>query len=169
MSNFGLGFVFFTMLLVGCTAQAPSNRHGRNRLESSIDSQTREWANHYFDLYARRTDWEAFLDCYSEAVIFEDQRINVELVGRKAFADFYNWKDPKFRRVNDRDLNLNIEELVVEARTAIARGTFSPFEWDGKRMNWTDEFVIWLAFDDNGKIEHQRDFIPYPKSLLPDQ
>ncbi|MEM7586912.1 MAG: hypothetical protein AAF560_26210, partial [Acidobacteriota bacterium] len=53
----------------------------------------------------------------------------------------------------------------AEGRTAVARGYFTAFTFDGQPLGpW--RFMIALEFSGAGLIQRQEDFINYPPSLL---
>lgn len=153
-----------TALLVCGGCQSPTSSEGN----PAADLNVREVAEQWLDIYSQRDNWEAFLDCYAENMKFEDQRVRQNLDGRKAFAKFYNWPDERFRLVDPEKPVLEVYQLVVEGRTVVVRGRFLPFYWGEEVFDFQDDFVFWLEFNDRGKIIYQRDYIPYPKSLLPD-
>ena len=150
-------------LLVGCQNSEV------NEIENGTagsGQQTQQRVEEYFAVYAERENWSKFLSFYSDGIQFKDEQLKIELDGIDAFKEFYNWEDPRFQKVNPNDQALVIHELVVEENRAVARGSFHPFLWDGSLVEFPGEFVIWLVFDDAGRIVSQRDFIHYPESLL---
>lgn len=124
---------------------------------------TRERAEAFFQVYAERSDFEAFLDFYAEDAVVEDI-VNGDLIaGRDAIRTFFDWSNP--RVVQTRDQALVLSSLAVEGRSAVARGHFTEFLYDGKPLGpW--RFVIVLELGAAGKIRRQEDFINYPESLL---
>ena len=161
---FMLNLVVVTILMAcgGCWTPA------RPPAAPAPDLDVRACAENWLDIYAERRDWGKFLDCYSDKMKFEDQRVRKYLDGRKAFAEFYDWPDERFRLADPDKPALVVHQLVVEGRTAVARGRLLPFYWGEESYDFQDEFVFWVEFDERGKIVFQRDYIPYPKGLLPD-
>ena len=135
---------------------------------TAVTDEVRGLAERYFELYAQRSDWTAFLALYADDVRFFDDRLGLRLEGKAAFADFYDWPDARFALVDPQGPALVLHDLVVEDRRAVARGRFTPFHWGDAVNDWPGEFTIWLSFNTEGRIEEQRDLIPYPKSLLPE-
>ncbi|MGI9515874.1 MAG: hypothetical protein ACR2NP_02410 [Pirellulaceae bacterium] len=154
--------ILIVWLLAGCAQPFTQ--------EVDITSQpnVREAAEAYFATYAERKDWDHFLSFYDADLKFEDQRLRMQLDDKQAFSEFYNWPDERFRLADPDGPALVVDELAVDGNTAVARGRFMPFYWDEQLQDWPGEFVIWLTFNEARKIVGQRDYIPYPKSLLPD-
>ena len=161
-------FVF----LLACVAALSVSSGCRTLTDPQVASASpvdiRERAQSWLAIYAERSDWEALLDCYAEDMKFEDQRVRMELDGKQAFADFYDWPDERFRLADPEKPALVVHQLVVEGRSAVVRGRFLPFYWGEELFDVSDDFVFWLEFDEQGKIVFQRDYIPYPKEFLPD-
>ncbi len=141
--------------LLACTPLEP--------MENATTQATRERAETFFLVYAERSNFEAFLDFYVEDAVVEDI-VNGDLIeGRDAIRAFFSWDNE--RVVKTQDQTLVLSSLVVEGRTAIARGHFTEFLYDGQPLGpW--RFVITLEFDVDGKIRRQEDFINYPDALL---
>lgn len=78
------------------------------------------------------------------------------------FRDFYDWQKGDFDRLNNQYI-LQLESLVVDGNSAVAQGAFLPFKFNGKKMGPWD-FVIWLEFDEQGKVISQRDWINYSQN-----
>ncbi|HAA13644.1 MAG TPA: hypothetical protein DCE41_18895 [Cytophagales bacterium] len=145
--------VFISLSFVGCSGP----------------SGTRQLAEAYFETYAERDNWEDMLGYYSDSVMFTDVTLKLDLEGKQAFAGFYNWPDDRFEKGNPHGPTLVVESLVTEGLTAVARGYFAPFYWDGVLMGaepW--EFTIWLEYNEAGLITRQIDMLRYPKAFLPE-
>lgn len=143
-------FTVFALLTLSYFCQA-QNKVNYNRL-----------AQEYFHSYQQRTDFESFLNFYHADVEFIDILSKVELNSKQQFADFYDWQKGHFDRLDNKHI-LRLDNLVVDDDTAVARGVFLPFKYNGKRMGPWD-FVIWLEFDQQGKIIRQQDWINYSQN-----
>ncbi len=148
-------WVLFSAVLTACTPQSPTT--------DAITRDTRERAEAFFQVYADRSDFETFLDFYAEDAVVEDI-VNGDLIdGRDAIRAFFDWSNPRVVRAHDQALVLS--SLVVEGRSAVARGHFTEFHYDGQPLGpW--RFMIVLEFGADGKIRRQEDFINYPDALL---
>lgn len=122
----------------------------------------------YVATYQAREDWETFLSFYSDSLYFLDINLRAEFHDKAAFAAFYDWPNPGFKKVKPTQKTFVEEDLLVADHRAIISGRFEPFYWQGELQRWDDLFVISLYFDDELKIVRQYDFIKYPKAFLPD-
>lgn len=95
---------------------------------------------------------------YAEDAILQDLVYGHHAQGKCAIADFYNWNRGDVELLET--ASLKVDELRVDGRTAIARGRFLRFRYGEQTLGpW--RFVIWLTFDENGKIVRQYDWINY--------
>lgn len=124
---------------------------------NSIDY--RKVAQEYFDTYKQRDDFEQLLSFYADELAFEDVFYQVKPSNKDQFSSFYDWNKGKFDRLENEHI-LTLDSLVVDNRQAVAKGSFLKFSYNGKTMGpWS--FVIWLEFDQQGKIIKQQDWINY--------
>ncbi len=137
-------------------------------INSQEKSEPKNWAENFFQYYADRSNWEDFLDLYGNEVYFQDVIFRMELRGKEAFKNFYNWPDTGFVKHPDYPQSLVLEDLAVTDSTAVGRGHFTPFYYNGVLYdNWKNmRFTIWLHFNKEGKITRQIDYIEYPPSFL---
>ena len=154
-----LFIAIFALSLTNCAKPANENKQA-----------IRAAALSYFNTYAEREDWEKFLDHYSDSLFFEDKIAQIETKGIDEFKDFYNWPDPRYEKHEDHEDALILEELIIDGKTAVGRGYFTPLYWDGKlyTMEWGGSFTIWLHYNDDLKIDHQIDWIEYSGDVLID-
>ena len=136
--------------------------------EVSTEQPIKDLATTFFEHYAERSDWQGFLDLYSDSVYFQDVIFRMELNGKTAFKTFYNWPDSNFMKHPEYPETLVLEDLAVNDSSAVGRGYFTPFYYGG--MLYDDaknmRFTMWLYFDQQGKIIRHIDFIEYPPSFL---
>lgn len=125
-------------------------------------------ASDYFNTYAERTDWDKFLSYYDGDLQFEDIISQQKLSGIQQFREFYNWPDTGYRKHPDYPRALELDKLIINDKAAIGKGRFLPFYWYGKMWDMTQEgeFIIWLEFNEEGKITRQIDWIEYPGEIL---
>lgn len=161
-------FVFIFIFVSALSVLGGCRTHTSLQVASVSSVDIHQRAQNWLAIYAGRSDWEALLDCYTDDMQFVDQRLRMELDGKQAFAEFYDWPDERFRLADPEKPALVVHQLVVEGRSAAVRGRFLPFYWGEAFFEASEEFVFWLEFDEQGKIIMQRDYIPYPKEFLPD-
>lgn len=127
----------------------------------------RERAMNFFDIYKSRADWQGFQDLYADDLIFKDVIFRYTY-NKEEFINFYNWPDPLLEKHPDYPEVLVLEELTTTDSTAMGRGHFTPFYYDGKLYDDAEHmrFVISLQFDKQGKISRHIDFIEYPPEFL---
>ena len=116
-------------------------------------------ATQYFADYAKRDNFEEFLNYYDDNVVLEDIVYGNHIIGKPALKQFFNWQDPKFSSLPSTE-NLVLSKLVVEGKEVSAQGHFNRFTYDGSTLGpW--RFTIHLTFNEQGKIIHQVDWINY--------
>lgn len=115
-----------------------------------------------FDTFKQRKDFERFLTFYDKNVKFEDVFHKVKLTNKAQFLDFYDWQKGDFDRLSNQFI-LQLDTLVIDGNSAVAQGTFLPFKFNGEKMGPWD-FVIWLEFNEQGKVISQRDWINYSQN-----
>lgn len=146
-------FIVFILTLVSC--------------EKDQSSKSRETANRFFEMYQTRQDWSSFKSLYADDLVFEDVSYALKY-NKEQFFNFYNWPDTSFRKHLDYTHSLVLEDLAVTDSSAVGRGYFTPFYYQGVLMavdhQW--RFTMWLYFDEVGKIKRHVDFIDYPASFL---
>lgn len=119
-------------------------------------------ANAFFQTYKERTQFDKFLTFYADDMIFEDVFYRVKLKNKEQFSEFYDWHKGDFDRLANQHI-LRLDNVVVEHEQIVARGEFLRFSYNGKEMGpWP--FVIWLEFDEHGKIIKQQDWINYSQT-----
>jgi len=145
------------LLIISACASPENNRR-------AITVQT---ANTFFELYKARTDWQAFQDLYADDLVFEDVIFRYTY-DKPGFIGFYNWPDPLLSKHPDFPEVMVLEDLTFTDSTAIGRGYFTPFYYDGV---FYDEgrymrFIMALQVNEEGKINRHTDFVEYPPSFL---
>ncbi len=115
-----------------------------------------------FDTFKQRKDFERFLTFYDKNVQFEDVFYKVKLINKAQFRDFYDWQKGDFDRLSNQYI-LQLDTLAVDGNSAVAQGTFLPFKFNTKKMGPWD-FIIWLEFNEQGKVISQRDWINYSQN-----
>ena len=161
------GFAFILVLgftLVGCNGTDPSKKI------DSKEQQVRQRAEAFFKTFAERNDWEKFCSYYREDLVFRDIILQIDLDSLWKFKRFYKWDEEgdRFAKLSPDQEHLEVETLVVDGNTAVARGRVNPFYYDGNLIDtdWGMDFTIWLRFDDNLKIIEQRDWFEYSPEVL---
>lgn len=160
-----LRFILFAVFitLLSCNQQKPTVEAPPTRSE-----EIRKHAQHYFELYKARDDWNGFLSLFRDDMIFEDVMFDFSTHSKDTFKLFYDWENPDFQKLTPETPTLVVEELLVNDSMAIGKGYFPDFKWHGELMQWADEFVICLYYDDSFKIKKQVDFVYYPDALIKD-
>lgn len=121
-------------------------------------SNIEKLAGEYFALYAERKDFNSFMAMYAQEAELQDINYGNHILGRKAIRDFFQWDAGNVKLLHDK--TLIVEKMVLKDNQAISRGHFTEFEYGGTKMGpW--RFVIWLEFDQQGKIIKQTDWINY--------
>ncbi len=125
-------------------------------------------ANHFFNVYAERTNWDDFLSLYHDSIVFQDVMLRKKCYGKSAFKSFYNWPDTNFAKHPEYPMVLKLETLVTNDSLAVGRGYFTPFYYQEELFGLGGhmKFTIWLTFDKAGKITKQVDYIVYPPKHL---
>lgn len=129
--------------------------------------KTRNRAEHYFEMYAQRSDWSGFIDQYADDLVFEDVVYGLSY-DKSQFVKFYNWPDTAFRKHPDYPQTLILEDLAVTDSSAVGRGYFTPFYFGGELMAMDHQwrFTIWLYFNEEGRISRHIDYIDYPAKFV---
>lgn len=148
-------FFLLFLLVMACTSPGKET------------SDAREKAVIFFDTYKARNDWQAFQDLYAEDLIFEEVIFRYTY-NKEEFVNFYNWPDPLLEKHPDYPEVLVLEDLTTTDSTAVGRGYFTPFYYDGKLYGDAENlrFAIALHFNEEGKIKRHIDFIEYPPEFL---
>lgn len=120
----------------------------------------------YFQTYAERENWEAFLSFYDNDIYFEDIQFRLVCAGIDSFSQFYDWPNSNFQKVDSMKPILKVEQLITNDSSAIAHGFFDSFYWQNNFISGPWEFTIILNFNSEGKIIRQRDMINYPLYFL---
>lgn len=138
-------------------------------LSCSIEEEpsSEKSAELFFEKFKARTDWEGFKDLYADNLEFEDVVYGLKY-GKEEFFNFYNWPDTAFHKHPNYPNNLVLEDLAITDSSAVGRGYFNPFYYQGQLMavenRW--RFTIWLYFDKAGKIKRHIDYIDYPAAFV---
>lgn len=152
----------FLLALASCTEP---------KVEAELPDETEQLqqvVEAYITTYQARADWGKLLSFYSDTVYFQDVNLKLEFDTKADFMAFYDWPNPDFSKLSPEQKAFLVEDLIIKDRTAIIKGRFQPFYWQGDLKEWTDLFTIWLHFNEDGKIVRQYDFIKYPKQFLPE-
>lgn len=120
----------------------------------------------YIHTYQERDNWDHFLSLYSDSLMMKDINLNYECQDLAAFAEFYDWPNPDFKKVNASDKTFELEDIVIQDHKAVIRGKFTPFYWKEKLQDWNSSFVIVLYFNEDLRIIQQYDYIKYPTDIL---
>jgi hypothetical protein len=120
-------------------------------------------AEDYFEVYAQRSDFDALMEFYDESATLEDYVYGQLSSSKAEIREFLDWSKGDFK-LTDNGKALTIEQQVIQGNFVITEGYFNPFSYEGLDYGpW--KFVIWLEFNDEGKIVEQMDWINYtPKS-----
>lgn len=150
--------VALLLLLFGCSSL--DTRYSPR----SDPTEIKFLAEQYFSLYAERKQFDSFLDMYSDDIVLEDLVYGNRVVGKKALSKFFRWNSGDVELLEP--VTLYVTSQVVDGYTVITRGHFTRFKFNGNEMGpW--RFVIWLEFDEFGKISKQFDWINYtPKDAF---
>ena len=155
--------VFLISLCLYSTAcqQKPGN-------SEPLAAKTEILASKFFDTYAKRTDWQSFLEQYDSNLIFEDKVLQIQFSKLDEFEAFYNWPDTAFQKHEDFPNTLVLEQLICQDSIAVGSGYFTPFYY--KEVLYGQDrklyFSMELHFNQAGKIVQHIDWIAYPKSLI---
>ena len=118
-----------------------------------------EVAERYFAVYAEREDFDALMSFYADHAVLEDMIYGHLAQDKASIREFLDWSLGDFSVVDGKPA-LEVRELVIDGNTAVARGFFNRFVFQGREMGpW--RFVIWLAFNEDGKIVRHTDWINY--------
>lgn len=135
------------LLLVACSEQSALN----------------ETIKAYYEHYNERTNYEGFMDFYTDSVILEDMVSGEQIKGIKALQAFLDWTNPEYSKLDQN--TLIIEEQIIENNRVVTQGYFTPFKW-GDTTFEAMQFTSILTFNKDGKIVKQVDWINYPNNLL---
>lgn len=150
--------ILILAFLISCLPKAEERQIPRS-------DELKKTAEAFFQCFAERKDWDAFCAFYRTDMRFEDVSLQLQLDSLWQFKRFYNWPDTVnvFEKLSDDQAHLELSSLVVDDSTAVGRGHFNPFRYNGEliKADWGMEFTIWLYFDDDLKIKKQIDWIEY--------
>lgn len=135
--------------------------------EKESKSLSAESAKRFFEMYQAREEWSSFQSLYADDLVFEEVSYALKY-NRQEFFNFYNWPDTSFRKHPDYAKSLVLEDLALTDSSAVGRGYFTPFYYQGTLMATDHQwrFTIWLYFDAAGKIKRHVDYIDYPATFL---
>ncbi len=137
-----------------------------NDFEQAVRSEALE----YFETFAQRSDWDKFCSYYRNDLHFKDIMLQLELDSLWRFKRFYKWDEEgnRFQKLFPEQKHLDLQSLVVEGNTVVAKGNLNPFYYDGVIVDpdWGMEFTIWLRFDEDLKIMEQIDWMEYDPGTL---
>ena len=151
-------------LLASFIACQPIMPSGTGRQVGGIDSLARV----YFGHYRTRADWDGYLQLFADDMHFQDVILRLDLEGKDAFADFYNWPDTGLVKHPDYPEVLVLTDLATTDSTAIGMGHFNPFYYNGRLYADQEHmrFCIQLTYSPTGLITRQVDFIEYPPEVM---
>jgi len=131
----------------------------------AAEANIEEVASEYFAIYASRKDFNKFMDFYEEQSVLKDVIYDVEVIGRSAIRNFFDWERGEFKTATAGPI-LSINNQIISGKTVISTGVFETFYFNGEKLGpW--EFVIWQEYNEVGKIVSQSDWINYsPKKIL---
>jgi hypothetical protein len=138
------------LLLGSCT-----NKEASHPLEPIVET--------WYKIYQERNDFQKFLSLYDDEVILEDIILGERKVGKADFANFFDWKNPAFSKVDT--ATLFITASIMDGREAALKGYFTNFKW-GDTTFEAMHFTTLLRFNEAGKIIKQVDWINYPNELV---
>lgn len=131
--------------------------------QGNLDSHLKPIVEAYYESYKTRKDFDQFLSFYDEEIILEDIINGDRIIGKKAFADFFDWNNPSIKLLEP--LSLVIENQLIEGNHVITKGHFTPFRWCEQTFG-PMHFTTLLTFNSEGKITKQVDWINYPSNLI---
>ncbi|MEM8909394.1 MAG: nuclear transport factor 2 family protein [Bacteroidota bacterium] len=144
------------LLLLGLACHSPSPQQpAEPPVKAIVDA--------YYAVYQARSDFQHFLSFYDEQLVFEDLILGERHLGKKDFAEFFDWNNSNFSKIDS--VALKIEEQIVEKNRVVTKGHFTPFRW-GDFTFEAMHFTTILTFNEAGKIQRQVDWINYPNNLV---
>lgn len=153
MSKFVLAIL---LLLVSACASVKQQANSPIVIEN--DNSLEQVAAHYFELFAQRTEFDAFMSLYAEDAELQDLVYGKHAIGAAQIKDFYNWEVGEFKMLKPQALV--VTEQVIDNKVVVTRGYFTQFEYYGQITGpW--QFIIWQQFNDSNKITQQYDWINY--------
>lgn len=117
----------------------------------------------YYKTYQANTDFEKFMDFYSEEIELEDIINGDKIIGKDNLKNFFDWNNPNLNR-ND-SLALIIEDQIIDDNKVVTKGYFTPFKWNEMQIE-AMHFTTILYYDKSNKIIKQVDWINYPSFLV---
>lgn len=127
-------------------------------IEITKSNSVEQVAEHYFELFAQRTEFDEFMSLYAEDAELQDLVYGKHAIGVAQIRAFYNWQVGEFKML--KPYALVVTEQVVEDKVVVTRGYFTQFEYYGQIAGpW--QFIIWQQFNDRNKITQQYDWINY--------
>lgn len=125
---------------------------------ASQSPDIKKLAQAYFSQYQKRNDFDAFMSMYSPDAVLLDINYGNYVTGRDAIRAFLQWDAGNVELLESTTLDL--DDLLIDGKQVVARGHFNKFTYQNTEMGpWL--FVIWLEFDEQGKIIRQTDWINY--------
>jgi len=116
-------------------------------------------ARDYFQVYAKRSDFERFMAFYDDNARFNDIIYGERLKNKTEIVRFLDWNRGEFA-VNQGSRILTVTDQLTAGNRVITRGYFHRFRYNGQLMGpWL--FVIVLEFNGDNKIIKQTDWINY--------
>lgn len=121
--------------------------------------ETKNTAEQYFEIYAERQNFEAFMNYYAENAMLEDIVSGEQFNGIDEIKSFFDWHKGDFVMPNEGRL-LSISKQLIQDNTVITQGEFHGFTYNGRELGpWA--FVIVQEFDKQQRIVKQSDWINY--------
>lgn len=132
-------------------------------LAITTDIHLQKIVDNYIQTYQKRADFNKFLSFYSDSILLEDMVGGYRMEGKNAFAEFFDWPNPNFQKLEEE--TLMITDKIIDNQQAVLKGYFTPFSWNDQKVE-AMQFTTVLTFDEANKIEHQVDWINYPNNLI---
>lgn len=154
-------------VIIMCSLVLSSCAQGPNEQIAEIkDTQVNlaQVANAFFAIYAKRQDTTSLLSFYADEAEIQDLVYGELVKGKPAITHFYDWHSGNVKLLeNDA---LKVTNQITQGNVVVTRGYFTPFlYYDQPQGPW--RFVIWLEFNQEGKIVKQYDWINYtPKETF---
>jgi len=127
------------------------------------DINTKQIIESYYQTYQDRNNFQKFLSFYDENIILEDIMFGEKIIGKEKFAEFFDWENPKFKKLEEK--TLIIKEQIFDKNKVVTKGYFTPFKW-GEYECEAMHFTTILTLNETGKIIKHVDWINYPSTLI---
>lgn len=113
----------------------------------------------YFERYANRSDYSAFINSYHKDAELVDMIYGHHAKGRKQIDQFLNWPVNQITVVNNKPI-LSVNKQSFSGEQVITQGIFHQFVFNGTTLGpW--RFIMIHTLNEDGKIVYQEDWINY--------